>query len=129
VVAEAIQTRLKEGDALQTGVGSSTRRLSLLNFATWSSLGGITPDAWINQQYAADTDKALGRGFVISRAYGSLQAGGYSKPNALATGPWADKRTTVHFTVDTSSTWATLSAEVGYTPGEDRHVGHQSRHW
>lgn len=83
-----------------------------------SSLDGVTPDAWINQQYATEADKTVGRGFVISRAYGSLQAGGYGNPGAVPTGPWADKRSTIHFTGDTSSTWGTLKAEVGYTPGE-----------
>ncbi|WP_280883288.1 TIM-barrel domain-containing protein [Streptomyces pseudovenezuelae] len=88
-----------------------------------SSLPGVTPDAWINQQYATDADKSIGRGFVVSRAYGSLQAGGYSGQQALPTGPWADKRTTVHFTGDTASTWGTLKAEVGYTPGEAAATG------
>lgn len=88
-----------------------------------SSLPGVTPDAWINQQYATDADKTVGRGFVVSRAYGSLQAGGYSGQQGLPTGPWADKRTTVHFTGDTSSTWGTLKAEVGYTPGEAAATG------
>ncbi|MFG2421190.1 TIM-barrel domain-containing protein [Streptomyces sp. NPDC048448] len=91
--------------------------------ATQSSLPGVTPDAWINQQYATATAKTLGRGFVLSRAYGSLQAGGYSGQQALPTGPWADKRTTVHFTGDTSSTWGTLKLEVGYTPGESAATG------
>ncbi|MFD8425002.1 TIM-barrel domain-containing protein [Streptomyces sp. NPDC059668] len=91
--------------------------------ATQSSLPGVTPDAWINQQYAAATARTLGRGFVLSRAYGSLQAGGYSGQQALPTGPWADKRTTVHFTGDTSSTWGTLKFEVGYTPGESAATG------
>ncbi|MFI5751469.1 TIM-barrel domain-containing protein [Streptomyces sp. NPDC051644] len=91
--------------------------------AAQSSLPGVTPDAWINQQYATATGKTLGRGFVLSRAYGSLQAGGYSGQQALPTGPWADKRTTVHFTGDTSSTWGTLKLEVGYTPGESAATG------
>ncbi|OIJ63988.1 TIM-barrel domain-containing protein [Streptomyces mangrovisoli] len=88
-----------------------------------SSLPGVTPDAWINQHYATLTGGSLGRGFVLSRAYGSLQAGGYSGQQALPTGPWADKRTTVHFTGDTSSTWGTLKLEVGYTPGESAATG------
>ncbi len=88
-----------------------------------SSLAGVTPDAWINQQYASDADKTVGRGFAFSRAYGSLQAGGYSGPTGVPTGPWADKRTTVHFTGDTTSTWSTLKFEVGYTPGESAATG------
>ncbi|GAA0931244.1 glycoside hydrolase family 31 protein [Kribbella koreensis] len=88
-----------------------------------SSLPGVTPDAWINQQYADLAAPAIGRGFVISRAYGSLQAGGYGGPTALATGPWADKRSTLHFTGDTSSTWGTLRMEVGATPAESVATG------
>lgn len=89
--------------------------------ASQSSMPGVTPDAWINQQYAAA--RPDDRGFVLSRAYGSLQAGGYSGQQALPTGPWADKRTTVHFTGDTSSTWGVLRQEVGYTPGESAATG------
>jgi alpha-glucosidase (family GH31 glycosyl hydrolase) len=91
--------------------------------ASQSSLAGVTPDAWINQKYATDSDRAIGRGFAISRAYGSLQSGTYSGYAGLPTGPWADKRTTIHFTGDTSSTWSTLKAEVGYTPGEAAATG------
>jgi hypothetical protein len=88
-----------------------------------SSAPGVTPDSWINQAYALDTDKLVGRGFAFSRAYGSLQAGGYSGPVGLPTGPWADKRNTLHFTGDTTSDWATLQFEVGYTPGESAATG------
>ncbi|HWG13187.1 MAG TPA: TIM-barrel domain-containing protein [Streptosporangiaceae bacterium] len=90
---------------------------------SYSSLAGVTPDAWINQQYADYTAANLGRGFAFSRAYGSLQAGGYSGQQGLPTGPWADKRTTVHFTGDTTSDWPTLKFEVGYTPGESSSTG------
>ena len=82
-----------------------------------SSLPGVTPDSWINQQYADLT------GFAFSRAYGSLQAGGYGNPRALGTGPWADKRSTLHFTGDAISDWETLQFEVGYTPGESAATG------
>ncbi|WP_232344166.1 TIM-barrel domain-containing protein [Actinoplanes awajinensis] len=85
--------------------------------AARSTLAGVTPDAWINQQYADLT------GFAFSRAYGSLQAGGYGNPGAVPTGPWADKRTTLHFTGDTISNWETLRFEVGYTPGESAATG------
>ena len=85
--------------------------------ASRSSLEGVTPDAWINQKYADET------GFAFSRAYGSLQAGGYSGPTPVPTGPWADKRTTLHFTGDTISNWETLQFEVGYTPGESAATG------
>jgi hypothetical protein len=88
-----------------------------------STLAGVTPDSWINEQYAADTAKTIGRGFSFSRAYGSLQSGGYAGRSGLPTGPWADKRSTVHFTGDTVSTWGMLQAEVGYTPGESVATG------
>ncbi|MFB7244122.1 alpha-xylosidase [Streptomyces populi] len=92
--------------------------------ASQSSLRGVTPDAWINQQYAtAGSSNLGGRGFVLSRAYGSLQAAGYSGQQGLPTGPWADKRSTVHFTGDTSSTWGALKYEVGYSPGESAATG------
>ncbi|HEX2903596.1 MAG TPA: TIM-barrel domain-containing protein [Jatrophihabitans sp.] len=90
---------------------------------SYSTLAGVTPDAWINQQYADYTATPGTRGFAFSRAYGSLQAGGYSSPTAVPTGPWADKRTTLHFTGDTTSDWATLQYEVGYTPGESAATG------
>jgi hypothetical protein len=82
-----------------------------------SSLAGVTPDSWINLQYA---DR---NGFAFSRGYGSLQAGGYGGPTAVPTGPWAEKRTTLHFTGDTISDWQTLQFEVGYTPGESAATG------
>ncbi len=88
-----------------------------------SSQAGVTPDAWINQQYADLTAESGERGFVLSRAYGSLQAGGYSGGVGLPTGPWADKRSTLHFSGDTTSDWGTLRAEVGYTPGESAATG------
>ena len=88
------------------------------------SANGVTPDAFINQQYAKYTDEQLkGRGLAFSRAYGSLTAGGYGNPQAVPTGPWADKRTTVHFTGDTTSSWDELAAQVGYTPGESAATG------
>ncbi|MDP9825587.1 TIM-barrel domain-containing protein [Kineosporia succinea] len=85
--------------------------------ASRSTLPGVTGDAWINQQYAQRN------GFAFSRAYGSLQSGGYGNPTAVSTGPWADKRTTLHFTGDTISTWETLRMLVGYTPGESVATG------
>lgn len=84
---------------------------------------GATPDAWINQQYAEAAEKGGRRGFVLSRAYGSLQSGGYTGPAGTLTGPWADKRTTIHFTGDTYSTWGTLAGEVGWTPAESVATG------
>ncbi len=91
--------------------------------ASRSSQAGVTPDAWINQQYADLTSETSDRGFAFSRAYGSLQAGGYSGGVGVPTGPWADKRTTIHFSGDTTSSWGTLRAQIGYTPGESASTG------
>ncbi|MCI3241709.1 TIM-barrel domain-containing protein [Streptomyces spinosisporus] len=91
--------------------------------ASRSSQAGVTPDAWINQKYAELTSETSDRAFVLSRAYGSLQAGGYSGGVGLPTGPWADKRSTLHFSGDTTSNWGTLHAEIGYTPGESAATG------
>ncbi|GAB2484019.1 TIM-barrel domain-containing protein [Jatrophihabitans fulvus] len=88
-----------------------------------SSLPGVTGDAWVNQAYADYTARTVDRGFAFSRAYGTLEAGGYGNATPLPTGPWADKRTTLHFTGDTISTWRTLAFEVGYTPGESAATG------
>ncbi|GLY02159.1 TIM-barrel domain-containing protein [Actinoplanes sp. NBRC 101535] len=74
-------------------------------------------DSKINQEYADRT------GFAFSRAYGSLQTGGYGNPGPIAAGPWADKRTTLHFTGDTISNWETLRFTVGYTPAESAATG------
>jgi alpha-glucosidase (family GH31 glycosyl hydrolase) len=90
--------------------------------ASVSTLQGVTPDAWINQQYVNDGAKSGQRSFAFSRAFGSLPQGNYN-PTGLPTGPWADKRTTAHFTADTTSSWATLQDEVGYTPGESASTG------
>ncbi|WP_375481667.1 TIM-barrel domain-containing protein [uncultured Jatrophihabitans sp.] len=88
-----------------------------------SSLPGVTGDAWVNQAYADYTDKTVDRGFAFSRAYGTLEDGGYGNATPVPTGPWADKRTTLHFTGDTISDWQTLAYEVGYTPGESAATG------
>lgn len=66
---------------------------------------GIAPDTLINQLYAAHTAEATGqRGFAFSRIGASYQrlSGGY------ASGPWADHRSTMHFTGDSYPTWDTL---------------------
>ncbi|MEK8029719.1 TIM-barrel domain-containing protein [Ideonella sp. DXS29W] len=80
----------------------------------------VTSDAWINQQYATDANKQISRGFAFSRAFGVSP--GNNQPNE-PTGPWADKRTTVHFTGDSTSSWRMLAAEVGYTPAESASTG------
>ncbi|MFD5829689.1 TIM-barrel domain-containing protein [Lentzea sp. NPDC060358] len=85
--------------------------------ASGSSKRGVTPDTWINEQYAK-----MGA-FAFSRGFGSLQAGGYSGGGALPTGPWAEKRTTLHFTGDTSTTWSTMKGTIAYTSNEGVSTG------
>ena len=80
----------------------------------------ITSDAWINQKYADQVATAVGRGFAFSRTYG---VGPWNNQPDEPTGPWADKRTTVHFTGDAFSTWKMLAAEVGYTVAESASTG------
>jgi len=120
--------QLKTYFDLHDDIGSNGVELWWLDYccsdASVYSAPGVTPDAFINQKYADYGDAALqGRGFAYSRAYGALTAGGYGNPQAVPTGPWADKRTTLHFTGDTKSTWEMLKAEVGYTPGESASTG------
>ncbi|MEV0839163.1 TIM-barrel domain-containing protein [Actinocatenispora sera] len=88
-----------------------------------ASMPGITPDAWINGNYAWQREKLGLRGFVLSRIGSSLTAGGYSGSSALPSGPWADHRYAVHFTADTDSTWDELANEVAFTPAEGAGIG------
>ena len=80
----------------------------------------VASDAYINQKYAARVSKKVGRGFAFSRAYGSGPAN--NLPNE-PTGPWADKRSTLHFTGDTYSTWEMLATAGGYTAAESAATG------
>lgn len=83
----------------------------------------VTSDAYINQKYAARVSKKLGRGFAFSRAYGSGPAN--NLPDEPV-GPWADKRSTLHFTGDTYSTWEMLASAGGYTAAEGAATGMSS---
>ena len=82
------------------------------------SLPGVTPDAWINAQYAADGEARGRRGYVLSRIGSSVQSGGYFTSTAVPTGPWADHRYAVHFTGDTLPTWSVLAFEAEFTADE-----------
>jgi hypothetical protein len=83
----------------------------------------ITPDSWISYNYAKETSLGGRRGFGFSRAFSSLEAGGYSSSAPVPTGPWSDHRYTVHFTGDTYSDFDTLQYEVGYTAAEGASTG------
>lgn len=82
------------------------------------SLPGVTPDAWINAQYAADGEARGRRGYVLSRIGSSLQSAGYFTSTAVPSGPWADHRYAVHFTGDTLPTWSVLGFEAEFTADE-----------
>jgi len=70
--------------------------------ASISSMAGITPDAWINEEYAKNTNDRGLRGFAMSRM-GASQNNGPSP-----SGPWAEHRNTLHFTGDSWVSWTFL---------------------
>ncbi|GAA0961554.1 TIM-barrel domain-containing protein [Actinocorallia libanotica] len=75
------------------------------------STPGITPDSWINHLYAAHGNGLGRRGHVLSRMGSALVGGipGQGRSPVYASGPWAEHRSTVHFTGDTESTWPLLA--------------------
>ena len=77
------------------------------------SLPGVAPDAWMNNLYASRRAGQDGRGFVLSRVGSSFQDYQQSFP-----GPWADVRSTIHFTGDAVSTWDMLGFEIRFTAAE-----------
>ncbi|MFI1963568.1 TIM-barrel domain-containing protein [Streptomyces pathocidini] len=72
--------------------------------AATASGEGIAPDTLINQMYADRAESQGTRGFAFSRIGASYQrlGGGY------AAGPWADHRSTMHFTGDSYPNFPTL---------------------
>src|SRR4051812_7036618 len=77
-------------------------------------LQGLTPDSWINDLYARDTDARGLRGFVLARIGASFE----DYRGAPAPGPWGEHRSTVHFTGDTDPTWDDLAMAVKLTAAE-----------
>jgi alpha-glucosidase (family GH31 glycosyl hydrolase) len=73
------------------------------------SMPGVTPDSWINHLYAQDLTNENQRGFVLARIGASLEN---SVAGTSAAGAWADHRSAIAFTGDTSSTWNTLAMEA-----------------
>jgi len=88
--------------------------------ASTVSTPGLTADSWINHLYASDEDAEGYRGFALSRIGSTLtKANGISPFYAVPVGgPWAEHRSTVHFTGDAPSTWNTLAYEAGFTQQE-----------
>ncbi len=75
---------------------------------------GLTPDSWINEQYAKDLDATGKRGFNLARIGASFE----DYRSDPASGPWGEHRTTVHFTGDTDPTWRTLAYAAALNPAE-----------
>jgi glycosyl hydrolase family 31/uncharacterized protein DUF5110/starch binding protein with CBM20 domain/alpha-galactosidase-like protein len=78
------------------------------------STPGVTPDSWVNELYRRDGVARGLRGFALSRIGASFPA--YTTVGA--SGPWAEHRSTVHFTGDTEATFATLAFAAAMTPAE-----------
>jgi hypothetical protein len=78
------------------------------------STPGVTADSWVNELYRRDGDARGLRGFSLSRIGSSFPA--YTTVGA--SGPWAEHRSTVHFTGDTRPDWATLAFAAAMTPAE-----------
>ncbi|MFA1543481.1 TIM-barrel domain-containing protein [Actinomadura monticuli] len=85
------------------------------------STRGVTPDSWINYLYAARGDSLGERGHVLSRMGSALVGGltGQGGSPVYPSGPWAEHRSTVHFTGDSESTWPLLAfaAEMSAAEG------------
>ncbi|AGL17154.1 TIM-barrel domain-containing protein [Actinoplanes sp. N902-109] len=78
------------------------------------STPGVTADSWVNELYRRDGEARGLRGFSLARI-------GASFPDYTTTGPsgpWAEHRSTVHFTGDTRPDWATLAFAARMTPAE-----------
>ena len=78
------------------------------------STPGVTPDSWVNELYRRDGVARGLRGFALSRIGSAFPA--YTTVGA--SGPWAEHRSTVHFTGDTEATFATLAFAAAMTPAE-----------
>ena len=77
------------------------------------SMPGLTPDTWINEQYARERREHGKRGIVLSRIGSSWQG-----PESARPGAWATHRSAIHFTGDTYPTWDILAFEVEMTVRE-----------
>jgi hypothetical protein len=78
------------------------------------STPGVTADSWANELYRRGGDARGLRGFALSRIGAS-----YPDYNTIgASGPWAEHRSTVHFTGDTRPDWASLAFAAAMTPAE-----------
>jgi hypothetical protein len=81
---------------------------------SYVGMPGLTPDSWINEQYAKDIDAEGLRGFILARIGASFE----DYQGDPASGPWGEHRSTVHFTGDTDPTWDTLAFEAHLSQDE-----------
>jgi hypothetical protein len=81
---------------------------------SYVGLQGLTPDSWINEQYAKDINAKGLRGFILARIGASFE----DYRGDPASGPWGEHRSTVHFTGDTEPTWASLAFESQFSQDE-----------
>jgi Glycosyl hydrolases family 31/Ricin-type beta-trefoil lectin domain/Domain of unknown function (DUF5110) len=79
------------------------------------STPGVAPDSWINYLTARQKTNLGERGYVLSRIGASYQT---STAGAYASGPWAEHRSAIGFTGDTSGTWNTLASQAQLTQAE-----------
>ncbi|MFB6146438.1 MAG: TIM-barrel domain-containing protein [Halobacteriaceae archaeon] len=77
------------------------------------STPGLTGDSWINHLYAEHRREHHGRGFAFSRIGADVTNDGLN-----STGPWAEHRSTLHFTGDTGPTWEMLDFQTYFTVQE-----------
>jgi hypothetical protein len=83
------------------------------------STPGVTADSWVNELYRRQGEAQGLRGFALSRI-------GDSYPDYKGigpSGPWAEHRSTVHFTGDTEPDWPTLAFAAAFTPAEGASIG------
>ncbi|GAA2552963.1 hypothetical protein GCM10010435_24150 [Winogradskya consettensis] len=78
------------------------------------SVPGVTADSWVNELYKRDGEQRGLRGFSLARIGASFPA--YNEIGS--SGPWAEHRSTVHFTGDTRPDWETLKFAAAMTPAE-----------
>ncbi|WP_067499403.1 TIM-barrel domain-containing protein [Actinoplanes sp. TFC3] len=78
------------------------------------STPGITADSWVNELYKRDGDARGQRGFSLARIGAAFPAYNEIGPS----GPWAEHRSTIHFTGDTRPDWDTLKFAAAMTPAE-----------
>lgn len=77
------------------------------------TMPGLTPDSWTNHLYARRLRDQGKRGFVLSRIGASWQNRAGTEP-----GPWAEHRSSIHFTGDTYPTWEMLDYQISFTARE-----------